>query len=234
MKKISIILLFLALSFSYLFSDGSEFKIPDFKKIEKEIKDKNSKFYYPKIFERYKNHDTTLTDEDFHYLYYGYTTEENYNPDFHHDSLDTFLELVSKEDIPNHDFKRIVNLSNIIIKSDPFNIRVLKWISYIYHIKGNDKSAFEIGFNNSGIINCILNSGDGASEKTSIYVNRISDEYEIMKFIGLKFKGQSLIQYKDQDIDVHNLENNEYNLKNFYFNVTRIFDTRIKNYQKWK
>ena len=42
------------------FAQELAFKIPDYKAIEKEIKDKNSSYYYPKLMERLVKNDTLL------------------------------------------------------------------------------------------------------------------------------------------------------------------------------
>ena len=70
---IVIALMFLALN---LYPQEHKMVTPDFVKIEAEIKNENSNFYYPKLFERYLKGDTTLTVEDYHYLYFGYSFQD--------------------------------------------------------------------------------------------------------------------------------------------------------------
>ena len=52
---------------------------PNFKEIEKSIKDKNSPFFYAKLMERYSNNDTALTIEEYHYLYYGFSFKDTFH-----------------------------------------------------------------------------------------------------------------------------------------------------------
>ena len=62
------------------FAQLNNFTRPDFKTIEAAIKDKNSPLFYSKLMERYKNNDTTLTNEEYRYLYYGYSFQTEYSP----------------------------------------------------------------------------------------------------------------------------------------------------------
>ena len=47
-------------------------KVPDEEDIQNKTMDAESPFYYPSLMMRYNAGDETLTDEDYHYLYYGY------------------------------------------------------------------------------------------------------------------------------------------------------------------
>ena len=54
-------------------------KIPDEDDILDRTLDSSSPYYYPSLMMRYNNLDT-LTEEDYHYLYYGYTYQDSYKP----------------------------------------------------------------------------------------------------------------------------------------------------------
>ena len=55
-------------------------KVPDEEDIQNKTMDAESPFYYPSLMMRYNAGDETLTDEDYHYLYYGYAYQESYKP----------------------------------------------------------------------------------------------------------------------------------------------------------
>ena len=54
-------------------------QVPDNDKIFAAINDINSQFYYPNLMMRYQAGEP-LTDEQYHYLYYGFAYHENYKP----------------------------------------------------------------------------------------------------------------------------------------------------------
>ena len=53
--------------------------VPDNDKIFAQINDSSSPFYYPNLMMRYQAGDT-LTDEEYHYLYYGFAYQSAYRP----------------------------------------------------------------------------------------------------------------------------------------------------------
>ena len=52
--------------------------VPDEDMILDRTMDAQSAFYYPALMMRYNAGDETLTDEDYHYLYYGYDYRDEY------------------------------------------------------------------------------------------------------------------------------------------------------------
>ena len=55
-------------------------KVPDEDNIIDRTMDSESPYYYPALMLRYNAGDATLTDEDYHYLYYGYAYQDDYKP----------------------------------------------------------------------------------------------------------------------------------------------------------
>ena len=55
-------------------------RVPDNEEILAEIIDGESPHYYPHLMERYMAGDTTLTLDDYYYLYYGFVYDDNYRP----------------------------------------------------------------------------------------------------------------------------------------------------------
>ncbi|HBB11751.1 MAG TPA: DUF4919 domain-containing protein, partial [Alistipes sp.] len=75
--------------------------VPDEDMILDRTMDAQSAFYYPALMMRYNAGDETLTDEDYHYLYYGYAHQESYKPMEANPDLDKLLMLASGLDPDN-------------------------------------------------------------------------------------------------------------------------------------
>ena len=54
--------------------------VPDNEDILRRTIDSDSPYWLPRLLGRYLNGGEGLTDEEYHYLYYGYTYHENYKP----------------------------------------------------------------------------------------------------------------------------------------------------------
>lgn len=226
-KKI-ILLLFLVESI-VCFSQEKPRQRPDYKKIEKDILNKESNLYYPKLFERYILSDTSMTLEEKRNVYYGYTFHPDYSPYDHSKFLDSLKPVISKQNLTQDDYNLILKFCDSVLKSNPFEMRAINYKLYSYK-KTNDSVMFnKYLFKMDAIFDAILSSGDGISKETAFYVITTSHEYDVLEVLGFKFGGsQSLIG----DCDFLTVEDNNAGIKGFYFNVSPCFDYLHKMFKK--
>lgn len=95
---LSVILLFIGFT---VFSQEQGFKTPDYKAIEKAIKDKNSPFYYPALMERLTKNDTLLSNDEYRHLYLGYVFQPKYNAFWSSPDNKKLREYYAKEKLEN-------------------------------------------------------------------------------------------------------------------------------------
>ena len=187
--KIKLLILFIIASFQ-LFAQKLKYEKPDYKKIEKEISDKNSNSYYPLLIYRYNKSDTTLTKKEFELLYYGSIFQDSFSAYSHSDFSDSLRPLLSKESLVPEDYDKIIRFEKVVLNKFPFNLRDLNTLAYAYDKKGMQDSVQYINFKLDNILNTILNSGDGESTKTGWHVITVGDEYSLLNFLGYEFDGQ--------------------------------------------
>ncbi|RLD70897.1 MAG: hypothetical protein DRJ10_19920 [Bacteroidetes bacterium] len=218
MKKIvSLIVVSFIIVISY--SQDTQFKRPNYKKIEKEIKKKKSDFYYQGLFDRYIQGDSTFTIEEKRYLYYGFSFQDNYSPYGHSEFTDSLGSVLSKDTLTEVDYNSIIKFSNIILEDNPFDLRALNYLGFSYYKIGNRELEDITFYKTSIIYNAIMSTGDGISKKMAFSVIYISHEYEIIDALGFSFGGeQSLV---DGGFDYLKLEENEPGVEGFYFEISR-------------
>ena len=71
-------------------------KVPVESDIKARIEDPASEQYYPNLRLRYEQADSTLTADDYHYLYYGYAYQPQYRPLETNPALDRFYETLAR------------------------------------------------------------------------------------------------------------------------------------------
>ena len=109
--------------------------VPDEDMILDRTMDAQSAFYYPALMMRYNAGDETLTDEDYHYLYYGYAYRDEYKPLAVNPDLDKMLMLASGIDPDKPDratLETMVSMGNDALKRDPFRPKILNLMSFAY------------------------------------------------------------------------------------------------------
>ncbi|MCD0471578.1 DUF4919 domain-containing protein [Flavobacterium sp. JAS] len=206
------------------FAQEASFKVPDYKAIEKEISDKKSPFYYPKLMERFVSNDTLLTVDDYQHLYLGYVFQPKYNAFWKSPDEEKLREFYSKEKLETQDHDEIIKLANHSLSDFPFDLRQLNFLTYIYHLKGDDKSSDLASLKFHNIMNAIFSSGDGKQCETGFHVILVEHEYVMLNVFEIESKSQSLVD----NCDYLSFEKGKYNVDGIYFNIEKMLENESK------
>lgn len=226
MKVISLIsVLFLITS---LTAQKNDFKQPDYKTIEKNIKKKKSNYYYPHLFQRFLNADTSLNLSEKRHLYYGYSFNINYSPYGFNIYKDSVFSVFENDTLLAEDFLKIALFCDSALIVNPFDLKMIKYQLYAFR-NLNDTIAFnKLLFKRNMIVDAILSSGNGLTKKDAFYVIYISNEYSIINLLGFEFGGmQSLIEH----YDYLTISENEYGVEGFYFDVSPSLNSMSKMFK---
>ena len=93
MRKLLVLLLFLPLM--------ATAKIPVEEDIIRQTLDSESPYYYPNLMLRYQSGDDSMTEEDYHYLYYGYAYQDAYKPLNANSDMDKAILIAQTVDFEN-------------------------------------------------------------------------------------------------------------------------------------
>ncbi len=212
-------ILILALIFS-ISSFGQQVTYPvkpvDRDKLKKEITDSSSVSYYPKLLVRFEKDDTTLTYEDFRYLYFGFAFQGNYFP------YPDLQEKRIRNEIKDKNFVTAIKICDSILEKIPISLagNYNKCLALFEKDKnGTDFIRYRTRFTN--LLRAILSTGDGFSCETAFKVIFTNDEYQAMyKYFELDFLGQSL-KYPCDKMSVK--PSKYYDKEAIYFNVEECF-----------
>jgi hypothetical protein len=228
MKTIIGIAIFVFTAAAY--SQDQKYVKVDFSEVRKAVSDNAGPFYYPKLMERYIKNDTTLTLEEYRYLYYGYTFQKNYDPYWHSKQQEELDAVYKKDTLSVSDCDTIIKYAALSIEDNPFDLREIKTLSYAYHFKGDDTTALKYYLRRSGIIDAILSTGDGTGCESGYCVIYVSDEYEILRIYKLNFKKQWVTEGNRCDCLAG--ENPEGNTEQIYFDIQRMMEVEAGLFNK--
>ncbi len=200
-------------------TDDSVWEKIDYNEIETTIRDTGRQFYYPRLLERYKANDTTITQTEYRYLYYGYTFQEDYNSVIEpEDSI--FARIRTGEQLTKEEYRELLDAAGDFLLKSPFDLRVLFWEMIAHKELGNEPDYLSLSKKVGGLLDAILSSGDGFSVETAFYVARVSDEYFLLNILDIVFDGEQSLVYP---CDYLKVRDNEYGVEGLYFNVERHF-----------
>ena len=225
-KKLFIILTILFVFSNLAISQDQEIRPIKFKKLKKEIRKQRSPFYYPVLFQRYLDLDTSLTYEEFRYLYYGFTFQDAYSPYGIPALQDSLISYLSRLELLRAEYEVAARIGGQLLRESPFRLRETFITAVAYEMAGDGKmSSIYFSFFEKQV-DAIMSSGDGLSTNTAFVVIYIRDEYEMLEVLGFKFGGgQALLA---GDYDKLELEENPYGVEALYFDVSRLFAVGFK------
>lgn len=224
MKKIILLFTILILSVNTSFSQENSFKKPDYDLIKKNIEDKSSNYYYPKLLERMISNDTLLDNEDYRHLYLGYVFNPKYSSFFKSSTEEKLRKYYQSEKINEKEYDEIIKLGEQSIKEFPFDLRQMNYLAYIYHLKGDEISAKNISNRFHKIILAIMSTGDGQKCETGLHVISVSHEYVILNLFKLQNISQSLVE----NCDYMAFEKGKYKVDGIYFSIEKILADEAK------
>jgi hypothetical protein len=224
MKLISLLLLVPSLCFGQ-----DTFRKVNLKEIEKTLSSK-TEYNYPKLMERYIDKDTTLTEDEFFYLYYGQAIQEKYSPYGRGDDKKLKEILNKKGDHSEKELEKIISLSEKILKKFPFDLDYWLYITYANKMLNKESERQKGIFMYQGILKTIYSTGDGKSQETAFWVINVDNEYTMLRWLDLKFGGQQSLTA--QRCDRLTVKKNDQDLDAMYFNVSILFESMSKLFDK--
>lgn len=197
----------------------------DFNEIKNTIQNKLSPLFWNTLFKRYKDSDSTLTANDYWYLYYGYSFQKEYIPYNSIEKSDLLDKFTTKKDISQDDYKKIVQISEKELNRMPFNLDLL-WMLYAsYSELGMEKESRAAFTKFSFIIDAIISSGNGMSEESAFVVLTVEDEQMMLTVLGFDYVGEQSLT--DSYCDKLTVKANEQEITHVYFNVSRLFEVNL-------
>lgn len=119
-------------------------------------------------------------------------------------------------------YAEIIHITKQLLSIDYTDMKAHKILRQTYKIIGDTVNAAKYKTIQFGLMNSILQKGDGKSCETAWPVIQVEEEYFILEMVGAKLKEQTLVQdggicdKMDLKVDGKN--------KTYYFEVSKIFE----------
>lgn len=171
---------------------AQETTAPDYTKIEKDIQDKASPYYYPALEAKYEKADETLTTEQLRHFYYGSLfVAQKVHTAAAAMALDGFNEILSKPNPTRGDYEQALEYSNILVQYKPFSILLKQYRTFCFKELGRYDDAAKERAQCEMIAEAILSSGTGADKATSIHIIDTDNRQEVLGLLRFEPSGES-------------------------------------------
>lgn len=195
---------------------------PDYDQINQEARDANSDHYYPSLLKRYQIGDTTLTLEDYRYLYYGYPEQPDYKPLLQSQYADSLERAFGRKTSPTaDDYRRVVRYAGNILLEEPFSMRDMNALAFAYQMLEEPELAARQMRKIQGVMDAILSTGEGLSEESPWHITYVRDAEDILNILGARYTRMLIISRSVGFIPVSNMPDKRH--KGYYFDYSEVY-----------
>jgi hypothetical protein len=184
------------------------------------VQNPNSNYYYERLFPRYLVNDTSLTLADYHYLYYGYAFDEDYDPNFTAKEKIEIKKYLSLRKMQAEDYGNVIRLCKDVLAQIPFDTESLFLLASCYENLGNFTEARHYRLKLNRILAVIYRSGDAQTKKTAMYVIYPLDGKMVARKMGFEPSEEKL----EEMCNVYKISRNKQKIKGLYFNIEPLFE----------
>lgn len=183
--------------------------------------DNNSPYYYPSLETRYMAGDTTLTVNDYFYLYYGFAHQDAYKPLEGNTAADKLLNILAANPEPTpEEALKIVEQAQEAMKRDPFSLKNINFLIYAYGILGDTVNE-KINYDRlTKIIAAIKSSGTGTTVESPWHVLSFSHSSDLLAAMELQAMKRMIVS---RTVEYIPLLSRNGNIKGYYFDFGRAY-----------
>ena len=205
-------------------------KTPDNDDIYAKIADGSSEFFYPSLKMQYDQWVAPLSDEQMHYLYYGYAYQPEYKPLGNNPHLTRVMEILAKmaiEEPAISELDELVFNATQSYQCDPFSPQILNVLAYAYGALGDKVREKAYVERLNAVLEVIESSGDGLKEKSAMHITMFSHALDYIASKGWTC-GQSRII--SRTVEYVSFEVSRNKIKGYYFDYSRIYWNKPDDY----
>ena len=191
---------------------------PDMKVIQKEITDRTSPYYYPRLLEQYSKNDTVMKLDKFRRLYLGYMLQEDYDPYRRpYPVPEAVINLYGKEKPTRAECDSIIKYAMLSLENDPFDMLQMNSLIDALRAKGNVNLAKIWEYKLRYLLMAIVSTGTGLDEESAWFVSNAQHEYVLLNAMGYKVDNHVFYEPFYEYITVEDAAGHD--AGGFYFNI---------------
>lgn len=200
---------------------------PDLDKIREQTLDPSHKYYFPKLMAKYNLNDTTMTSEEYRYLYLGYMFQEDYDPYRQSQYSGVTDDLRLKTTHTPEEIDTIRKYAELTLRDNPFDLRQMSFLVHVLKEKNKGMSAKIWEYRLEHLLAAIKSTGTGEDIDNAWYVIYPMHEYDLIQILGYTATDVDYIEPGFDYMTVEPTPETAARLRNkaskgFYFNVGNV------------
>lgn len=194
----------------------------------------SSPYYHPNLMMRYIMGDTMLTENEYHYLYYGYAYQDNYKPLVLNPDLDKTLMLAASIDTEEplvEDINTLISVTNGALTRDPFSPQLLNLMAFAHGALGDTIQEKAYYRKMEYVLKTIESSGDALTQKTPQHVLMFGHANDLLTSKSIAHGKGKIISRLVQYIPLtKSIRVDGKKIKGYYFDFGRVYWNKPEGY----
>lgn len=169
---------------------------PDLEAIAAATLDESSPYYYQRLLKDFMSNDTTMTDDEFQYFYYGTFFQEDYDPyrnPTDPEEMSRLTPLFNKPQWTRSERKAVLDYALKALADNPVDLRQLTNRIYVYEQNGKYDLAKIWQYKLNHLLLVIASSGSGLTPESARVVVFPHDEYDFLNLSGITARNQEFV-----------------------------------------
>jgi len=171
---------------------------PDIELIKTETTNPDSRYFYPKLLDKFMANDTAMTRDDYQYFYYGTMFTEDYNP-YRPNPFDLQIKALEpvylkREHLTRSERRRIEDVAKKVLANNPLELRQLMYLVYVYEQNQKFNLAKIWKSKLDSLLLTIARSGTGADAEHARVVVYPRHEFDFFNLSGVSVTEQQFVE----------------------------------------
>lgn len=202
---------------------------PDMEQIKREISDRTSPYYYPRLMEEFQRNDTLMKIDKYRRLYLGYMFQEDYTPYRSRESKMRFaVHGAEKPQLTRQECDSVIADAERALADNPFDLRRMSLLIAALNEKGKTNLAKIWQYKLDYLLMAILSTGTGKDEENAWYVIEPQHEYVLLNTMGYLVDDHVFYDPCYEFITVTDLKGKQ--AGGFYFNIGNLLEEYFRKH----
>lgn len=191
---------------------------PDMAQIRREVTDRNSPYYYPRLMEEFLRNDSVMKLDKYRRLYLGYMFQEDYDPyRMPYPVAAHVQELYGKKNLTKVECDSIIKNAELSLANNPLDFMQMQAMINALRARGNTNLAELWEYKLRYLLMAIVSTGTGRDEDNAWYIVETHHEYILLNQMGLKVRNHLFYEPTYEYITVEDANGKE--TGGYYFNI---------------
>lgn len=194
----------------------------DLEDVRATVNNPSSPYFYYRLMDAFEAYDTSMTEEQYRYLYFGTMFQEDYNPYRRSAYADAINHLTHKTSHTRAELDTLMHFTQLALLDTPFDLNQINFLIYALRAKEKYNLADIWQYRLNHLLKAIVSTGTGADTTSAWYIIYPRDEATLVNM------GKDVASLRPSFIEPYfdclEVTDTHGKTQNFFFNILPVLE----------